>query len=356
MYFECTKGSLTAPYDGLKECSKQTVFQGLVQARFLTFYCLKSCHDMSWRNLQKKCWPGSHLARLPSVTLKVSGSLLWNPSPLPHSFSSSFKSPNLINPVGRGKRVRGRSTWCNLRSGKVRRQHRGACGSWWLCGGCRGATRNRALRGVKIHRVRVRPSRRCTRHARLSSPHVRRLLNGGFSFCCRPPAPGREEEEGEARSQPHRWGKSVPAFLGFPVRYRLMVWEEAKGAGWSGVECVWIVWGHVTVWNPCWIDSEPADNHRLISLLADSARITRVCVSVSGCIWDMLALRVSGYVSEKHAKKGFDCHDWLQEGNLVQICFCHRHGAVCAVACQAEVCRQGGVDIASFVACYVLPG
>lgn len=144
MYFECTKGSLTAPYDGLKECSKQTVFQGLVQAWFLTFYCLKSCHDMSWRNLQKKCWPGSHLARLPSVTLKVSGSLLWNPSPLPHSFSSSFKSPNLINPVGRGKRVRGRRTWCNLRSGKVRSQHRGACSSWWLCGGCRGATRNRA--------------------------------------------------------------------------------------------------------------------------------------------------------------------------------------------------------------------
>lgn len=72
-YFERTKGSLTVPCDGVNEYSKQTVFQGLVQAWFLIFYCLKSCHDMSWRNLQKKCWPGSHLARLPSVTLKVSG-------------------------------------------------------------------------------------------------------------------------------------------------------------------------------------------------------------------------------------------------------------------------------------------
>lgn len=157
-----------------------------------------------------------------------------------------------------------------------------------------------------------------------------------------PERPGHPEER-EVRSQPHRWGKSVPAFLGFPVHYGLMVWEEAKGAGWSGVECVWIVWGHVTVRNPCWIDSEPADNHRLISLLADSARITRVCVSVSGCMRDMLALRVSGYVSEKHIKKGFDCHDWLQEGNLVRICFCHRHGAVCAVACQ--VVRSAGREV-----------
>lgn len=142
LFWAC-KRLVDSPCDRLKQCSKQTVFQGLVQAWFLIFYYLKSCH-MSWRNLQKKCWPGSHLARLPSVTLKVSGSLLWNPSPLPHSFSSSFQSPNLINHVGRGRRGRGRSMWCNLRSGKVTRQHHGACSSPWFYGGCRWETPNRA--------------------------------------------------------------------------------------------------------------------------------------------------------------------------------------------------------------------
>lgn len=75
------------------------------------------------------------LGQTPKHDTKSQCSLLWNPSSLPHLFSSSSQSPNLINHVGRGKRGRGRSMWCNLHPGKVTRQHHSACSSRWFYSG-----------------------------------------------------------------------------------------------------------------------------------------------------------------------------------------------------------------------------
>lgn len=123
------------------------------------FYCLQSCRGMSWRNLQKKCWPSSHLAGLLSMALKVSGSLLGDPSPL-HSFPASSQSPNLINRIGRGKRGRrGRRTCCHLllwqSCATTPRCLRLAVPFWWLPLGD-------GRRGMKIHHGCGRPSRWCT--------------------------------------------------------------------------------------------------------------------------------------------------------------------------------------------------
>lgn len=62
------------------------------------------------------------------------------------------------------------------------------------------------------------------------------------------------------------------------------------------VECRWSIWVHVVVLNPWWTDSEPVDNHQLISLLADFAWITRAYASVPGHTWCTCAEGLSVYV------------------------------------------------------------
>lgn len=134
---------------------------------FLLFEKL-SCHVLKKSAEEMLVWlPHEDLARLPSVRLKVSGSLVWSPSPVQHSFSFSFQFPNLINHVGRG---RGRSMWCNLVSCKVTKLpsattpclHLAVILQWVLVGDA-----VLYLKGMKISHICGRPTRQTTYSLRL---------------------------------------------------------------------------------------------------------------------------------------------------------------------------------------------
>lgn len=136
-----------------------------------------------------------------------------------------FPSPNLVNLLGRAKRRRGRSMWYNLHSGKVMKQHQGAC-SWpcfygeyhWETLNCARETR-RSTTSVWELAGDVLTSLAEKKAERGACLMAHTLTASYFAACCvhleweeQQLCAEDTPEETEAGSQLPCWGKSVPRF------------------------------------------------------------------------------------------------------------------------------------------------
>lgn len=211
------------------------------------------------------------------------------------------------------------------------------------------------LAGINISHIHVRPKRPRIHFTFGEENWAKHLLSDmcscSFLVCCLlhvSRLTGKICAGGILKKERSEGSCAVGVSLLLLLRFSLLFEAYVLWFGGSTkVECIWSMWAHVVVLNPWWTDSEPVDNHQLISA-------GRFCLDYKGICFcartHMMHLCWGPQCLCQRAGQRVDSSAWLQSRYMYRLSYV---SITVLLYVRLWGFRQVGLGTATF--CYVSP-